>query len=404
MAGAIAHRIERRVSQAMQRRNQESEEMFFKKIFESAPDAIVVTDREGRIVRVNSQAGRMFGYGPDELHGQNVEVLVPKWLRSVSMVGEAKPRPRQMRSFGTEAEFYGMRRDGSEFPADIVLGSAGTDRSRLSVAIIRDRTERKKAEEHLRESEENLRLLVEGAQDYAIFRLDSDGCVASWNAGAKGLMGFRAEEIIGEDHSRLYTLEDIQHGKPGEQLKAAAAQGRFEDEGWRVRKDGSQFCANVIITALLDNAGRLRGFTNVTRDITDRKRVEDALVLEITNVLVSQLDIRELLTAIAAILRRVKPYEHANLSLNDSETTQLRVLSLDCPYAEDPIHQGALLPLDGSPAGLAFSTGKPLLLNHIDTSRFSPEIVGRLAKADVRSGCFLPLVSRNRVLGTLTVC
>jgi formate hydrogenlyase transcriptional activator len=387
-------------------RTQESREIDFEKIFESAPHAIVVTDWQGRIVCVNSQVERMFGYGADELLGQMVAVLVPERLRSVYMSKlSAENMSHETRSFDPESELriFGRRRDDSEFPANVVLSSMEKDGSWFSVAFIRDRTKRERAEEQLRESEESLRLLVEGAKDYAIFRLDVGGRVVSWNAGAESLMGYPAEEIIGQDHSCFFTVEDIQNGKPGNQLKLAANQGRFEDEGWHMRKDGSQFYANVIITALSDDSGRLRGFANVTRDITDRKRVEEALLLEITNVLASKLDIRDLLTAIAASLSRVKPHDYANLALQDSETKQLHVLSLDCPYQEDPIHQGAPLPLEGSPAGVAFSSGKPLLLNHIDTSGFSPEISGRLVKADVRSACFLPLISRDHVLGTLNV-
>ena len=284
-----------------------------------------------------------------------------------------------------------------------MLISMETDEGWRAVAIIRDLTERKRAEEELRESEENLRLLVDGVKDYAIFRLDTDGCVTSWNPGAERIKGYSTEEIIGRHYSCFYTSEDIKQGKPQDKLKLAATQGRSEDEGWRVRKDGSQFWANVIITALEDEGGRLRGFANVTRDFTDRKRAEEALMLEITNVLVSKLDIRDLLAAISTSLSRVKPYEYANLALQDPSTKQLRVLPLGSPYEEDPIQQGALLPLEGSPAGLAFSSREPLLLNLIDTARFSPEIMGRLVKAGVRSACFLPLISLNRVIGTLNV-
>ncbi len=378
--------------------------VIFKEIFESAPDAIVVTNREGRIVRVNTEAEKLFGYNHDALLGQLVEVLVPERLRSDHVAHrESEPAQHHVRPFGTVLELYARRQDGSEFPSDIMLISMETDEGWRAVAIIRDLTERKRAETQLRDSEENLRLLVDAVKDYAMIALDTDGRVTSWNAGAARIKGYCAEEIIGQHYSCFHTSEDIEQGKPQRKLNLAAAQGRLEDEGWRVRKDGSKFWANVIITALEDDAGRLRGFVKVTRDITDRKHAEEALVLEISNLLASKLDIRDLLAAISSSLGRVKPHEYASLALQEGNTKHLRVLPVDSPYQEDLIHHGALLPLEGSPAGLAFSSHEPLLLNFIDSTGFSPEIINRLVKAEVRSACFLPLISPTRVIGTLNV-
>jgi PAS domain S-box-containing protein len=134
--------------------------------------------------------------------------------------------------------------------------------------------ERRRAEESLRESEELLRSLIDGVPDYAIFRLDCEGRVKSWNAGAQRIKGYTADETIGQHFSRFFTPEDIQNGMPECQLQAATTQGRCEDEGWRVRKDGSRFWANAVITAMHDSAGNLTGFSKVTRDITDRRRIE----------------------------------------------------------------------------------------------------------------------------------
>jgi PAS domain S-box-containing protein len=132
-------------------------------------------------------------------------------------------------------------------------------------------------QEALSQSEERYRLVVESVQDYAIFILDPDGCIASWNIGAQNLKGYRADEIIGQHFSRFYPEEDIQRSKPNQLLKIAAAAGRVEDEGWRVRQDGSRFWASVVITALRDEEGNLQGFSKVTRDITKNKQAEEAL-------------------------------------------------------------------------------------------------------------------------------
>ncbi len=124
---------------------------------------------------------------------------------------------------------------------------------------------------------ELFRLMVEGVKDYAIFVLDPEGRVASWNAGAERMKGYAAEEIVGEHFSRFYTEEDSRRGRPAEVLRAAAADGRYEEEGWRVRKDGSKFWADVVVTALRDEAGGLRGFSKITRDVTERKHSEERM-------------------------------------------------------------------------------------------------------------------------------
>src|SRR5689334_14256757 len=128
----------------------------------------------------------------------------------------------------------------------------------------------------LHASEQRFRLLVESVIDYAIFMLDPDGRVATWNAGAERIKGYTAEEIVGQHFSRFYPQEAVDRGWPAHELKVARAEGRFEDEGWRVRKDGSQFWANVVITALHDDAGQFLGFSKITRDLTDRKRSEES--------------------------------------------------------------------------------------------------------------------------------
>jgi len=126
-------------------------------------------------------------------------------------------------------------------------------------------------------SEDSFRLLVESAKDYAIVMLDPTGHVATWNAGAERFKGYRAEEIIGKHFSCFYPAEAVQRGLPDQELKTAAKDGRFEDEGFRVRKDGKQFWANVIISALRDKDGTLRGFSKVTRDLTERKQAEERI-------------------------------------------------------------------------------------------------------------------------------
>ena len=156
---------------------------------------------------------------------------------------------------------------------------ASPDKAQKTLSVlVRDITAHKEAEIALLQSEERFRLLVEGVKDYAIFAIDTEGRVVSWNSGAERIKGYRREEIIGKHFSVFYLPEEIADGKPEKDLQIAAAEGRLEDAGgWRVRKDGSRFYANIVISAIRDKDGTLRGFTKVTRDITDRKRAEEAV-------------------------------------------------------------------------------------------------------------------------------
>jgi PAS domain S-box-containing protein len=148
---------------------------------------------------------------------------------------------------------------------------------KLTYAVARDITRRRRVEEALRKSEEHLRLLVDGVRDYAIFMLDPSGQVASWNQGAERIKGYKANEIIGRHFSCFYPPEDLQNGKPERELQKAIAEGYYAEEGWRIRKDGSRFWAHVVITALRDATGKLRGFSKVTRDVTEQRRAEELL-------------------------------------------------------------------------------------------------------------------------------
>src|SRR5215208_4818588 len=145
------------------------------------------------------------------------------------------------------------------------------------VLVAHDITEQKRAEEKLKRSEERFRLMVEGVRDYAIFMLDPNGHIESWNEGARRIKGYSQEEILGQHFSIFYPPEDVERGKPERELREAEAKGVYEEEGWRVRKDGSRFWASVLITALRDEAGQIRGFSKVTRDISERKQAEEAL-------------------------------------------------------------------------------------------------------------------------------
>jgi len=316
------------------------------RLLESAPDAMVIVDRTGRIAFVNSHAERMFGYSPNELLGQPVEILAPEAVRSAHVRHRseysAAPHTREM---GSGLELKGRRKDGSTFPVEISLSPLEERQGHFVVSAIRDMTERRRIQEALRLSEERFRRLIAEVKDYAIFMLDPEGNVRTWNEGAEQIKGYRADEIIGRDYSCFYTSEDIELGKPEEQLKIAAREGRSEDDGWRIRKDGSRFWASVVITSLHDEDGKLLGFAEIARDITERKRVREAFLLEVTNALLSNLDITKLLAAIGLCIRQVKPFDYATLSLYDSETKKLRVHSVGAGPGMHQFLTGSLLPI-----------------------------------------------------------
>ncbi|MFY9690579.1 MAG: sigma 54-interacting transcriptional regulator [Candidatus Acidiferrales bacterium] len=372
-------------------------------LLESAPDAMVIVDTAGKIVFVNTQAERIFGYSPQELLGQPVETLIPEQIRHAHVRHRteyaAEPHTRPM---GVGLELRGRRKDGSTFPVEISLSPLEESNGRFVASAIRDITERKEIEVALRLSEERYRRLVAEVKDYAIFMLDPQGRVKSWNEGAERIKGYRADEIVGRHFSSFYPAEAVERGLPEEEIKIATWEGRWEGEGWRIRKDGSRFWASVVITALHDEDGKLLGFTKVTRDITEQKRVRESFLLEVTNALLSNLDITKLLTAIGACVRQVKAFDYASVALYDPETKMLRIQSIGS--AGVPALPGNfLLPVAGTPHGAAYASGKALLLRGSAAEGFPFELPEHLARASIKAGCWIPLTGREGPLGTLNV-
>jgi PAS domain S-box-containing protein len=237
-------------------------------------------------------------------------------------------------------------------------------------------------------------------RDYAIYLLDRDGCVMTWNPGAQGIKGYTAEEIQGLHFSRFFTQEDIDRGRPAELLDMAKTRGRIEEEGWRVRKDGTRFWADTILTAIRDTTGEITGYAKVTRDFTDRKRAEEAVMLQLSSALLANMDVRKLLEAISASLREVVPHDCATLGLYDKAKGAMMVQFLE---EGEPRLSDALLPLEGSPAEEAFRAREPVILERFEGSRFKPEAVRHLTSLGMHSACWVPLVHRGEAIGTMAV-
>src|ERR1700675_201822 len=256
----------------------------YRGLLEAAPDAMVVVNQGGEIVLLNVQAEKQFGYRRDELVGQKVKNIIPQgFAERLIADGTRSAADALAQQLGTGIELSGRRRDGSEFPIEIMLSPLESAEGILVTAAIRDISLRKKAERHLaqmesrrqlvedalRESEERYRMLLDGVQDYAIFMMDPRGQVVSWNAGAERIKGYTADQIIGHSFSCFFPPEDIERGRPEEVLRITAASGRHEEQGMRVRKDGSQFLASVTFTALRDSVGNLRGYSEFSHDLSE---------------------------------------------------------------------------------------------------------------------------------------
>src|ERR671921_1919128 len=295
------------------------EDLGFGKLFERIQDAVIVAEASTqRIVLWNAAAAKMFGHSASEALKMRVEDLVPEPLKDAHRTGITRyARTGQGRYIDSDAplDLPAVRKNGQEISVELSLSpmrpvhETDDGEARFVLAIARDVTARKAAEqavlrlnkdlenrveertsqleaslaqlqsnqEKLRHSEERFRLLVEGVRDYAIFMLGPDGHIVSWNEGAERIQGYKASEVVGEHFSLFYAEDDVDGGLPGEALRVAAIEGRFQEEGLRVRKDGAHFQADIVITALRDEASELRGFSQVTRDITARKEAEEAL-------------------------------------------------------------------------------------------------------------------------------
>jgi PAS domain S-box-containing protein len=239
--------------------------------------AIITLDCRGIVQTWNAGAERIKGYRAVEIIGQDFRrfYTAPDLARDYPTI----ELERAAEDGHYEDEGWRLRKDGSPFWANVVITALRDPAGQLIgfSKVTRDLTERRLAEQRLRESEERFRLMVASVKDYAIIMLDPTGIVISWNTGAERIKGWTAGEIIGTSFERFYPPDDVAAGKTAHELREAAATGTFEDNGWRVRKDGKRFWANVIITALRDDAGVLRGFSKVTRDQTERKNADDAL-------------------------------------------------------------------------------------------------------------------------------
>ncbi|MES2120324.1 MAG: PAS domain S-box protein [Pseudomonadota bacterium] len=247
----------------------------FKLLVQSIVDyAIYMLDPTGRVTSWNSGAERIKGFQTDEIVGQHFSKFYTEEDRADGLPEKVLEIARTEGKF--QGEGWRVRKDGSRFWASVVIDRInGEDGELLGFAkITRDMTEQRQAQHSLLEAERRFRILVQGVTDYAIYMLDPEGRVTNWNAGAERIKGYSPDDIVGEHFSRFYTPEDLDAGVPKRALETARETGRYEAEGWRVRKDGTRFWASVVIDAIKDDNGELIGFAKITRDMSERREAQ----------------------------------------------------------------------------------------------------------------------------------
>jgi len=301
-------------------------EQKFKSFVEAVQDyAIFMLDPKGHVTSWSAGAQRIKGYKESEILGRHFSCFYP-----ADAIEKGTPRRLLDLAAATgraEDEGWRVRKDGRRFWAWVTI-TAIRDQAGHLVGfgkVTRDLTERKRAEEFIRQQEERFQMFVHAVQDYAIFMLDPQGHIATWNLGAERLKGYEASEIIGK-HFSIFYPENERKEKPERELKIAAKEGRFEDEGWRLRKDGSRFWANVVITAIRDDAGRLIGYGKVTRDLTDRMLALKALTESEAKLRQSEKSLREL--SLHLLRSQDEERRHIGREMHDSLGQYLSVLKL----------------------------------------------------------------------------
>ena len=260
-------------------------EDYYRLLIDNITDyAVFMLDPSGRIISWNAGAAIIKQYTASEIIGKHFSVFYTQ--ADMDRDYPATELREALKQGRYEDEGWRIRKDGTVFWANVIITPV-YDKSKKHIGfskVTRNLSERKKAEEdllkayqELKESEERFRLLIEGVHDYAIIMLDPAGNISSWNEGARRMKGYEAHEIIGKFFSKFYSQEDVEKGFPEYELGQAKEKGRFEDEGWRYRKDGTAYWANTVLTALFDPQGQLVGFSKITRDLTERKRLEQQL-------------------------------------------------------------------------------------------------------------------------------
>jgi len=370
-------------------------------IFDAAPDGIVVVDDAGVITNVNELISVMFGYSESELVGQPIEILLPERFheRHVTNRKEYTARPTR-RPMGLTLSLFGRRKNGEEFPVDISLNHRRNTSGDLRViAFVRDATARQQLQQELQTTEAGFRLLVEGVADHAIFMLDPSGRVVTWNPGAERIKAWRADEILGRHFSVFYLPEDVASGQPARDLERAAADGRAQSDGWRVRAGGQRFWAETTLSAVRDDAGTLRGFAKITRDRTEshqaRARLES--VVELNRAVLERRPEDDLLALVASRARAM-----VNATLVAAWSVSRGDDGMTVAYA-DGDGASAILGTRAAPESVVGVVARAKRAELVRDLQADLRVPRELSAAGLGSGFFVPLEAGSATFGVIGV-
>ena len=393
--------------QAAEAALQKSEEMF-RLLVEDSTNIVVLLDADAIIRYASPAYTQLLDYSPEEVMGQSCFARVhpddlAKMQENFATILRTRGKMKRL-------EYRYQHKDGKWRVFETLCRNLLLDPGVARIVLnMRDITERKQAEDALRASEERFRLMVQGALDYALFMLDPQGNIVSWNVGAERLKGYQAEEILGQRHLRFYTDADLERGLPDHLLQIATEQGYVDDEGWRVRKDGSTFCASVTLTALRDETGQLRGFSKLVRNINERRQAEErvqseqkrfAALLRVSSKLNRDLDLQAVLHTVCEEVASALDVPVVAVSLYDEGQQELFYaagIGLPHEYAERvrPLSL-ADYEKNGMDSNATFTTPDVQILTELPNADI-------YAAMDLRTTVNSPLLREEQLIGRLNI-